>query len=181
MKRKFRIILGASALASTLAVVPSVWAQRPASPDTASGTAVPNNAGVTAAPDTASGTAVKDQMTDAAITSKANSTLNQDKDTAPMASAIQVQTAGGVVTLTGNVPSKEAAEHAQMVVARLSGVRDVVNDLKYPADSTASSQSGPVVVPPQNNADGSTSMNAPSNMMAPSTNVANSTADPAVH
>lgn len=89
MKRKFRIILGASALASTLAVVPSVWAQGPASPDTASGTAVPNNAGVTAAPDTASGTAVKDQMTDAAITSKANSTLNQDKDTAPMASAIQ--------------------------------------------------------------------------------------------
>jgi hyperosmotically inducible protein len=142
MKRKFRIILGASALASTLAVVPSVWAQGPASPDNASGTAV------------------KDQMTDAAITSRANSTLNQDKDTAPMASAIQVQTAGGVVTLTGNVPSKEAAEHAQMVVARLSGVRDVVNDLKYPADSTASSQSGPVVVPPQNNADGSTSMNA---------------------
>jgi hypothetical protein len=61
--------------------------------------------------------------------------------------AIHVQTYGGIVTLTGDVASPATAEHAQTVVAQVSGVRDVVNDLKYPHPS-GGGDSGPRVVPP---------------------------------
>jgi hyperosmotically inducible periplasmic protein len=154
MKRTYRIILSASALASALAVAP-VWAQ----------SAPTNTAGAV--------TNMKDQATDSAVTSKVTAALNEDKDTSAMASAIHVDTTGGVVTLTGDVPSKEAAEHTQMVVARLSGVRDVVNSLKYPPTS-ANAESTPEVVPPQSSADSST------NAASASTNLANSTGDPSV-
>jgi hypothetical protein len=60
--------------------------------------------------------------------------------------AIHVQTYGGIVTLTGDVASPATAEHAQTVVAQVSGVRDVVNDLKYSHPSGGGS--GPRVVPP---------------------------------
>jgi hyperosmotically inducible protein len=156
MKRTYLIILGASALAGTLAVVPGAWAQSGAPADTA-GSASMN---------------MKDQMTDTAVTSKVTAALSEDKDTAAMASAIHVDTMGGVVTLTGDVPSKEAAEHTQMVVARLAGVRDVVNSLKYPSTS-ANAGSTPVVVPPQSSADSST------NPASASTDVANSADNPA--
>ena len=156
MKRTYRIIMGASALAGTLAVAPGVWAQSGAPADTA-GSASMN---------------MKDQMTDTAVTSKVTAALSEDKDTAAMASAIHVDTMGGVVTLTGDVPSKEAAEHTQMVVARLAGVRDVVNSLKYPSTS-ANAGSTPVVVPPQSSADSST------NPASASTDVANSADNPA--
>jgi hyperosmotically inducible protein len=154
MKRTYRIILSASALASGLAVAP-VWAQ-----------SAPTGAASTV-------TNMKDQATDSAVTSKVTAALNEDKDTSAMASAIHVDTMGGVVTLTGNVPSREAAEHTQMVVARLSGVRDVVNSLKYPS-TAANAESTPQVVPPQSSADSST------NAASASTNVANTTGDPSV-
>src|SRR5258707_15226624 len=70
--------------------------------------------------------------------------------------AIHVQTYGGIVTLTGDVASPTTAEHAQTVVAQVSGVRDVVNDLKYPHPS-GSANSGPRVVPPAASANGSSS------------------------
>jgi len=144
MNRRYRIILTASALASTLAVAPCLWAQTGASTDAGSAT-------------------MKEEMSDTAINSKVTSALNEDKDTSPLASAIQVQTNGGVVTLSGNVPSKEAAEHTQMVVARLSGVRDIVNDLKYP-QSASSSENAPAVVPPQAGAANSANPDASTNM-----------------
>jgi hypothetical protein len=49
--------------------------------------------------------------------------------------------------LTGDVAAQAIAEHAQGVVARLSGVRDVVNDLKYP-HAAGGTNSSPIVVPP---------------------------------
>jgi hyperosmotically inducible protein len=152
MKHAYRIIVSASALAGTLAMAPSVWAQSGAPADSASG-ATAN---------------MKDQMTDTAVTSKVTAALSEDKDTSAIASAIHVDTTSGVVTLTGDVPSKEVAEHTQMVAARLAGVRDVVNSLKYPSTS-ANVDSTPSVVPPQSSADSST------NPAAPSTNGADPT------
>jgi len=58
-----------------------------------------------------------------------------------------VQTNGGVVTLTGDVTSQATAERAQILVAQLSGVRDVVNDLKYPHVASGV-DSNPTVAPP---------------------------------
>lgn len=157
MRHAYRIILSASAIASTLAMAPSLWAQSGAPADTA-GSATMN---------------MKDQMTDTAVTSKVSAALSEDKDTSAMASAIHVDTTGGVVTLTGDVPNKEAAEHTQMIVARLAGVRDVVNSLKYPSTS-ANVDSTPSVVPPQSSADSSTTP------ASASPDVANTAADSAV-
>ena len=56
-------------------------------------------------------------------------------------------TSGGIVTLTGDVTQQAISEHAQLVVARLPGVRDVVNDLKFP-HAAGGVNSGPIVVPP---------------------------------
>jgi hyperosmotically inducible protein len=154
MKHAYRIVMSASALAGTLAMASSVWAQSGAPADTGSSTT----------------SNMKDQMTDTAVTSKVTAALGEDKDTSALASAIHVDTMGGVVTLTGDVPSKEAAEHTQMVVARLAGVRDVVNSLKYPSTS-ANVNSTPSVMPPQSSTDSST------NPAAASTNGANG-ADP---
>jgi osmotically-inducible protein OsmY len=60
--------------------------------------------------------------------------------------AIHVQTNHGIVTLTGDVASQATAEHAQKVAAGLLGVRDVVNDLKYPHPT--GSNLVPIVAPP---------------------------------
>jgi hypothetical protein len=49
-------------------------------------------------------------------------------------------------TLTGDVSSQATAEHAQTVAAGLSGVRDVVTDLKYPHSNSPNSV--PIVAPP---------------------------------
>ena len=110
MKRRSAIIFGVSALVGTLSLVPCTPAQ-------------------TNAPlDTRSGSMLKDKTNDTAITSKVQAALAGDKDTSGAVDAIHVQTTGGIVTLTGDVTAQAIAEHAQSVVARLSGVRDVVND-----------------------------------------------------
>jgi osmotically-inducible protein OsmY len=61
--------------------------------------------------------------------------------------AIHVETKAGVVTLTGEVASQVTADRAQMLVAQLVGVRDVVNDLKYPHVASGV-DSNPTVSPP---------------------------------
>ncbi len=88
----------------------------------------------------------KDRTNDVALTANTKAALSADKATAGAADAIHVQTTDGVVTLTGDVASQATAEHAQKVVARLLGVRDVVNDLKYP--HLPGSTSAPIVAPP---------------------------------
>jgi hypothetical protein len=144
-KRNYGFIVGVSALAGTLSMVPSVFAQ----------SGMP-------APDEGKNATMKAEMDDTAVTAKAQSALRDDKDTASAADAIKVQTNGGVVTLMGDVPTQAAAEHAQMVVARLSGVRDVVNDLKYPSGSSAAA--APSVMPPASSA---TDPNANASAMPP--------------
>jgi hypothetical protein len=90
----------------------------------------------------------KDRTNDVALTAKIKDALLADKATAGAADAIHVQTTNGIVTLTGDVASQATAEHAQAVTARLLGVRDVVNDLKYP--HLPGSVSAPIVAPPTN-------------------------------
>jgi hyperosmotically inducible protein len=90
----------------------------------------------------------KDRTNDVALTAKIKDALLADKATAGAADAIHVQTTNGIVTLTGDVASQATAEHAQAVAARLLGVRDVVNDLKYP--HLPGSVSAPIVAPPTN-------------------------------
>ena len=129
MKRRCRFILGLSAIASTVSFAPCVVAQTNAPAPTHSG--VP----------------LKDEANDMALTTKVQAALARDQDTSGAADAIHVQTTGGVVTLTGDVAAQAIAEHAQGGVARLSGVRDVVNDLKYP-HAAGGMNSSPIVVPP---------------------------------
>ncbi len=117
MKRRCRFILGLSALAGTLSFAPCVVAQ------------------TNAPAPTHSGAPLKDETNDTALTTKVQAALARDQDN------------GGVVTLTGDVAAQAIAEHAQGVVARLSGVRDVVNDLKYP-HAAGGMNSSPIVVPP---------------------------------
>jgi hyperosmotically inducible periplasmic protein len=90
----------------------------------------------------------KDRANDVALTANAKDALLADKATAGAADAIHVQTTDGIVTLTGDVASQATAERAQKVTARLLGVRDVVNDLKYP--HLPGSVSAPIVAPPTN-------------------------------
>ena len=66
---------------------------------------------------------MKDKSNDAAMRSKVAAALAEDKDTASASGAIHVQANGGVVILTGDVATQTTAEKAQMVVARLAGVR----------------------------------------------------------
>jgi hyperosmotically inducible protein len=138
MKRRNGFILGVSALASILSFVPYVVAQ------------------MDAPADTPSGATLTDKANDTAITAKVQAALARDKDTSGAADAIHVQTTNGVVTLTGDVAAQATAEHAQIVVARLSGVRDVVNDLRYP-HSASGMNSVPIVVPPASPAIGTPS------------------------
>jgi len=90
---------------------------------------------------------LQDKTNDTAITAKAKAALTNDKNTSGASDAIHVQTDGGVVTLTGDVASQATAEHAQTVIAQLCGVRDVVNDLKYP-HVAGGDDSSPAVAPP---------------------------------
>ena len=129
MTRKYGLIFGASALAILLSSAPGVVAQ----------TDVPA--------DTERGETLKDKTNDMAITAKVQAALAQDQYTSGAADAIHVQTNGGVAILTGDVAAQAIAEHAQVVAARISGVRDVVNDLKYPR-TAAGMSSAPIVVPP---------------------------------
>jgi osmotically-inducible protein OsmY len=90
------------------------------------------------------GIAATDDLNDSAMTQKVKEALTSDKDTSGASSAIHVLVTHGVVTLSGDVTSQATAEHAQQVVARVTGVRDVVNDVKYPTTT----DSTPGVIPP---------------------------------
>jgi hypothetical protein len=98
--------------------------------------------------ETNGGAMSKDDANDAAITAKVAAALASDKNTSGASSAIVVQANRGVVTLTGDVTSQATAENAQRVAARVMGVRDVVNDLKYPRGAAPGIDSTPRVIPP---------------------------------
>jgi hyperosmotically inducible protein len=150
MNQHSRSILVVSALTGMLSFGPNVFAHADVSL-ASFGSETPGTgelqfvSGVLAQADTTT-PSPKDRTNDVAITANTKAALSADKVTAGAADAIHVQTNNGVVTLTGDVASQTTAEHAQTVAAGLVGVRDVVNDLKYP--HTPGSASAPIVAPP---------------------------------
>src|SRR5260370_33858124 len=64
---------------------------------------------------------------DTTITAEVKTKLASDKQVS--ASAIHVNTKGGVVTLNGNVPSPEMAQHAAQLAEQTNGVKQVNNQL----------------------------------------------------
>src|SRR5260370_8318809 len=70
-------------------------------------------------------------MKDSIMTEKEEAAVGKEKQTRH--SAIQIATANGIVVLSGRVNSKAGADRAQEIVARLKGVKDVHNELMYPA------------------------------------------------
>jgi hypothetical protein len=127
MIRRYYLILGISMLASAFLFTPSLLAQM--------GGSTGNHA------------TLSDGINDTAIIVRAKAALTDDKNTSGATDAIHVQSNRGIVTLTGDVASQITAERAQMIVAQLSGVRDVVNDLKYPPVA-AGVDSNLIVAPP---------------------------------
>jgi hyperosmotically inducible periplasmic protein len=80
---------------------------------------------------------------DSVLTTKAKAELMSNQATNE--STIHVSTHRGVVTLTGQVDSKEKAEQAQEVVARIDGVKNIRNELIYPGSATGPAPSAPPV------------------------------------
>ncbi len=77
----------------------------------------------------------KHEVTDSTVTTEAKAALLENRATTDSAPSIHVDTRHGVVTLSGGVDSAATATSAQEIVAQLVGVKQVVNDLKYPAAS----------------------------------------------
>ena len=67
-------------------------------------------------------------MRDTKITAKVKVALHEDKVTED--SDIHVDTVAGVVTLSGHVPSPDAAVRAEQLARQTEGVREVTNKLR---------------------------------------------------
>jgi hyperosmotically inducible protein len=67
-------------------------------------------------------------MRDTKITAKVKVALHEDKVTGD--SDIHVDTVAGVVTLSGRVPSPDAAARAEQLAKQTEGVSSVTNDLR---------------------------------------------------
>jgi hyperosmotically inducible periplasmic protein len=80
---------------------------------------------------------------DSVLTTKAKAQLMSNEETKD--STIHVSTHRGVVTLTGEVDSKEKAEQAQEVVAQIDGVKNIRNELIYPGSAAGPAPSAPPV------------------------------------
>src|SRR6202048_4378443 len=80
---------------------------------------------------------------DSVLTTKAKAQLLRNEETKD--STIHVSTHRGVVTLSGQVDSKEKAEQAQEVVAQIDGVKNIRNELIYPGSATGPAPSAPPV------------------------------------
>ncbi len=72
-----------------------------------------------------------DQISDATLTTKVKAAMLTDDVTKNY--TIHVDSNHGTVTLAGNVNSSATAEHARMVVANVSGVEMVKNNLTWPS------------------------------------------------
>ena len=83
------------------------------------------------------------ELKDSVLTTKAKAALLRNEETKD--STIHVSTHRGVVTLMGKVDSKEKAEQAQEVVTRVDGVKNIRNELIYPASATGPAPSAPPV------------------------------------
>jgi osmotically-inducible protein OsmY len=74
---------------------------------------------------------------DAKVTAEIKSALIKDESL--QATAINVDTKNGAVTLTGTVPSQTARERALTLARKVEGVASVQNDLSVSADTRTSS------------------------------------------
>lgn len=79
----------------------------------------------------AMGAAAADKVDDASITAKVNAELATDKDLSAI--RIDVDTKGGVVTLSGPAPSATARERASEIARSVKGVTSVNNQLTIKA------------------------------------------------
>jgi hypothetical protein len=89
---------------------------------------------------------VKRDVKDAALEARIKKALFEDHRTRH--EEIHVAADRGIVMLTGAVDSRTTAEHAQEVVARLDGVRDVKNDLVYPSTHVEGESSKSAAISP---------------------------------
>jgi ABC-type Na+ efflux pump permease subunit len=76
----------------------------------------------------ACGKTVGDTIDDATITTRVKTALLNDSDIGAL--RIDVNTAGGVVTLSGDVKSKAEADRAVQVARTIQGVKDVRSSLR---------------------------------------------------
>ncbi|HKA19896.1 MAG TPA: BON domain-containing protein [Blastocatellia bacterium] len=72
---------------------------------------------------------------DSAITAKVKSKLATDSQTSAI--RISVETKGGVVTLTGNVPSDTEKSKAETLAKNTDGVKRVQNEIKVTPESSS--------------------------------------------
>jgi len=77
----------------------------------------------------------KHEVTDSTVTTEVKAALLANQATTDSASSIHVDTRHDVVYLSGSVDSAATAASAQRIVAQLVGVKQVVNNLKYPPAS----------------------------------------------
>ncbi|MGH7815556.1 MAG: BON domain-containing protein [Candidatus Binataceae bacterium] len=71
----------------------------------------------------------KNKAADTALTAKAKKALLAQSSTRHFAAKIHVASSGGIVTLSGTVPNKAAAQDAQKTIKNISGVKMVRNEL----------------------------------------------------
>jgi osmotically-inducible protein OsmY len=114
MKRKTKVLIGASGLAVALGLSPMVFAQDNSVP---SGPIPMGDLSNSAA-----------QPSDSVLMQKIRNALATDPSTS--GAGIHVAAKDGMVTLKGEVDSSATKEHAQQVVSQIDGVKSVDNELK---------------------------------------------------
>jgi hyperosmotically inducible protein len=73
------------------------------------------------------------KVSDAEITASAKAALKADAQSAAM--PVRINTSEGVVALTGSVTSAQAGDRVLQIVASVSGVREIKNELKVKTSS----------------------------------------------
>ena len=126
------IILSAAVLGLAMAV-PAFAQDNPGSPSAGQSMHQAGEAAEQAGSDTLNaakhlGKGTATAMRDTKITAKVKVALHEDKVTED--SDIHVDTVAGVVTLSGHVPSPDAAVRAEQLARQTEGVREVNNKLR---------------------------------------------------
>lgn len=112
-------------LLSFAAVPAMIYAADPNSPDTTQSARETAHDAKATAKDAAHDTGA--YLSDSAITTKVKASLLTEKNLKSL--GINVDTSGGVVTLSGTVPSSMEKKQAEDVTRHVKGVKDVKNEL----------------------------------------------------
>ena len=127
-----KMILSAAVLGLAMAV-PAFAQENPGSPSASQSMHQAREAAAQAGSDALNaakhlGKGTATAMRDTKITAKVKVALHEDKVTED--SDIHVDTVAGVVTLSGHVPSSDAAVRAEQLARQTEGVREVNNKLR---------------------------------------------------